>query len=255
MSPVRVERLLDGRVLSLELARPPKNILDGEALAAITAAVRGAADERPLRALLLCAEGPNFSVGASVPEHTRALAPAMLDTFYGTVRALLAPGLPICAAVSGHCLGGGLELVLPATHVVLHAGARVGQPEIKLAALAPIASILLRGRVGQACAEDLLLTGRTLEAGEALRMGLVDAVVHGNPREAALTWIEQHLLPQSASALRVACRAARAGLVRELDALLGEVDRLYREELLATEDAEEGIRAFIEKRPPRWSDR
>ncbi len=246
-----------GAFLELRLERPPRNVLDGDALDALTALAAAAASSeryRAARALLVTAAGPNFCVGASVPEHARAHVAAMLGRFHGALRALVESDLPIVAAVRGHCLGGGLELVSLATRVVVHPAAQLGQPEIRLGAMAPIASLVLPRRIGQARAEDLLLSGRTLDAPAALASGLVDAVAD-DPEAAAADWIRANLVPHSASCLRLATRAARSALRRELAELLPGVERLYVEQLSPTHDAEEGIAAFLEKRAPRWEHR
>jgi cyclohexa-1,5-dienecarbonyl-CoA hydratase len=247
-------RLSEGRVLRLALSSPPKNILDGAALRELLGHADDIAADHRLKAVLLTADGPNFSFGASIQEHTRRSAPLLLASFATAAQALSQARVPIVSAVSGQCLGGGLELALLGTRVIAHRTARLGQPEIRLAAFAPLASILLPRRVGQARAEELLLTGRIVDAPEALAIGLVDEVTEGDPEEAALAWIRTALLPHSAAALRLACRAARYALSRELDAILPVLDAIYQNELLATDDAEEGIRAFTEKRAPVWKD-
>ncbi len=245
-----------GAFVELRLARPPRNVLDGDALdtlAVLAASVTSPAHAHA-RAILLTADGPNFSVGASVPEHARAHAGAMLHRFHRAVRALLACDLPIVAAVRGHCLGGGLELATLATRIIAHPNAQLGQPEIRLGALAPVASLLLPRRLGQAGAEDLLLSGRSVDAASALALGLVNELSDG-PEIAAAAWIRAALVPHSASSLRLATRAARAGLRRDLDELLPALERLYADVLSPTHDAEEGVRAFADKRAPRWEHR
>lgn len=246
----------DGAFLELRLMRPPRNVLDGGALDTLAALAATAASpqHRTARAILLTAEGPNFCVGASVPEHARAHAGAMLARFHGAIRALVACDLPIVAAVRGHCLGGGLEVASLAMRLVAHPGSQLGQPEIRLGALAPVASVLLPRRIGQARAEALLLGGHTIDAAVAHGLGLVDAVVD-EPETAAAEWIRANLVPHSASSLRLATRAARIALRRDLDELLPALERLYTEELSLTHDAEEGVTAFVEKRAPRWEHR
>ncbi len=243
----------DGAFVELRLARPPRNLLDGPALDLIAELAAAAASpvHRLARAILITAEGPNFSVGASVPEHGRAHVAVMLARFHRTIGALVACDLPIVAAVRGHCLGGGLEVVSLATRLVAHPGAQLGQPEIRLGALAPVASLLLPRRLGQARAEDLLLSGRVIDATVARDVGLVDDLAD-DPEAAAAAWIRANLVPHSASSLRLATRAARAGLRRDLAELLPTLERLYADELASTHDAEEGVRAFIDKRAPRW---
>lgn len=254
--PITLEIHDDGAFVELRLARPPRNVLDGEALARLerlVATVAGGGHARA-RAILLTAAGPNFSVGASVPEHARAHAPGMLARFHGAIRALYACDLPIVAAVRGHCLGGGLELASLATYLVAHPAAQLGQPEIRLGALAPVASLLLPRRIGQARAEELLVSGRTVDGVAALALGLVSALAD-DPEAAAIAWIRAALVPHSASSLRLATRAARSALRRDLDELLPALERLYAHQLSPTHDAEEGVLAFLEKRAPHWEDR
>jgi cyclohexa-1,5-dienecarbonyl-CoA hydratase len=254
--PVLLHAHDDGAFVELRLAAPPRNVLDAAALDALTRhaqALQGPA-YRAARAILLSAEGPTFSAGASIAEHARAQAPAMLARFHAAIRALVAVDLPLVAAIRGPCLGGGLELALLATRIHAHPAARLGQPEIRLAAIAPVASLLLPRRLGQAAAEELLVSGRTVTAAEARALGLISAV-DDDPEAAAIAWIRDALVPHSATALRIAARAARAGLRAELDVLLPELERLYLTELSPSHDAEEGVRAFLEKRPPRWEHR
>jgi cyclohexa-1,5-dienecarbonyl-CoA hydratase len=116
---------------------------------------------------------------------------------------------------------------------------------------APVASVLLAERMGRGGAEDLLFSGRTLSAEEALRRGLVDEIAE-NPGEAALAYARRHLAPRSASSLRWAVRAARHGFARRFREELDEVERMYLQEMMSTSDAVEGLRAFLEKRPPQW---
>lgn len=251
-SPVEISWTGGGAVLELALVAPPRNVLDRAMVAALGAAL---ADVPPrAKAILLRADGPSFSVGASVPEHARASVAAMLAGFHQTIRALLAANLPIVAAIRGHCLGGGLELALCATRVIVAPDARLGQPEIKLGAFAPVASILLPRRIGGARAEAMLVSGELVGAEAARAIGLADAIAD-DPDAAARAWLAEAILPHSASSLRVACAAARAAITRDLDELLPRLERRYVDELAPTHDAEEGVRAFVEKRAPRWEDR
>jgi cyclohexa-1,5-dienecarbonyl-CoA hydratase len=130
----------------------------------------------------------------------------------------------------------------------------LGQPEVKLAVFAPAASCLLPERIGQAQAEDLLFSGRSITAEEALRIGLVTAVTE-DPEQAALDYFDQYLAPISASTLRFAVRAARGDAAQRIRTKLAAVEKMYLEELMATHDAVEGLTAFVAKRPAQWQDR
>jgi cyclohexa-1,5-dienecarbonyl-CoA hydratase len=167
---------------------------------------------------------------------------------------MLAYPVPILVAIRGQCLGGGLE-VASAAHLLFAApDAKLGQPEIVIGVFAPAASCLLPERMGRPAAEDLLLSGRSIDGREAHRLGLVNAVAD-DPTAAALAYFDEHLARRSAASLRFATRAARLDLVDRVKARLEAVERLYLDGLMATHDAVEGLTAFIEKRPARWEDR
>jgi cyclohexa-1,5-dienecarbonyl-CoA hydratase len=253
-APLTVELEKDGALLRLRLSRPKANIVDAAMIAALRAALREHLPGARLRAVLLTAEGPHFSFGASVEEHLPGSCAAMLRELHALILQLVASTAPVLVAVRGQCLGGGLELAA-AGHLIFAApGAMFGQPEIKLGVFAPAASCLLPERIGQSRAEDLLFSGRSIGAEEAHRIGLVDALAD-DPGAAALAYFEEHLASLSAGSLRFAVRAARFDFVARVRRKLAEVERLYLEELMATHDAVEGLTAFIAKRPPVWEDR
>lgn len=253
-APVKAWRERDGHLLRLRLSRPKANVLDAAMVAALDAALAEAAVSPSLRAVLLDAEGPHFSFGASVEEHLPASVAAMLAGFHALVLRVLSFPAPVLAAVRGQCLGGGLELATAAHALFVHPEAKLGQPEIALGVFAPAASCLLPERVGRAAAEDLLLSGRSIDGREALRIGLATAVAD-DPEAAALAWYDEHLARRSASSLRHAVSAARGELVERVRARLAALERQYLGDLMATRDAMEGLTAFLEKRSPKWEDR
>ncbi len=232
--PVRLDMLDGGAIWRSTLATPKANILDRHKVGALSAIFDRAPGARNLKAIVLEGEGPNFSFGASVEEHLPGQFEAMLRGFHGLLRRMLDSSVVTLAAVRGQCLGGGLELASLCNRVFASPDARLGQPEIALGVFAPAASVFLAERIGRGAAEDLCLSGRSLSAAEARSIGLVDAV-DDDPGAAALRYAREHLLKHSASSLRHA-------------------ERLYAERLMVTEDAVEGLRAFLEKRAPRWKD-
>lgn len=250
---VRTVRVKGDAVWRVALDSPKGNVLDAEMTAELTELFRAAAEEPGLKAVLLTAEGPHFSFGASVEEHRAEQVGGMLAGFHGLFRAIAASGVPVIAAVRGRCLGGGLELAAFCQRVFAHPEASFGQPEITLGVFAPVGSAILADRVGRGSADDLLLTGRMVKAEEARDMGLVDAI-DSEPEAAATKWALDNLMPRSASSLRIATRAARLAFTRRFDRDIEELERLYLDQLMATRDANEGIASFLEKREPTWKD-
>ena len=254
MGPVTLERLDDGAMWRVAIGGSKGNVLDAAVMDALATTFREAAAEPHLKAIVIEGQGAHFSFGASVPEHLPAHVTAMLHRFHAMLLALLDARVPVLAAVRGQCLGGGLELVSLCHRVFAAPQARLGQPEIVLGVFAPVASIVLVDRVGRGAADDLCLSGRTVDAAEALALGLVDVVTHDDPADAALAWARAHLLPKSASSLRFAAQATRANLRARLAAELPAMERLYLDELMSTADAVEGLTAFMERRAPAWRD-
>jgi cyclohexa-1,5-dienecarbonyl-CoA hydratase len=251
--PVRLETLDDGAIWHVFLATPKANILDMEKTDLLASIFERAREERSLKAIVIDAEGPHFSFGASVEEHLPGKFESMIPGFHRLFNRMLASSVPTLAAVRGQCLGGALELVSFCNRVFASGDAKLGQPEIVLGVIAPVASVLLAGRVGRGAAEDLCLSGRSIAAEEAARIGLVDEIAD-DPGEAALAYARKHLLPKSASSLRFAVRAVRTGFNPQFTAELKVVERLYLEDLMSTSDAKEGLQAFVEKRKPTWND-
>jgi cyclohexa-1,5-dienecarbonyl-CoA hydratase len=250
--PVKVWREREGRLLRLRLDRPKANILDEALVTALDASLAEHGEAPQLQGILIDASGPHFSFGASVEEHLPEQCAAMLASFHRLVLRVLRSPVPVMMAVRGQCLGGGLELVSAGHLIFASPDARLGQPEIQIGVFAPAASCLLPERIGRAAAEDLLISGRSISAEDALRIGLITAVV-SDPEAAALDYFEKHLAPKSASSLRFAVRAARLALVARVTAALAEAERYYLEDLMKTRDAVEGLEAFLEKRPAQWT--
>ena len=250
-SPLRTAVERDGGLLRLTLARPKANIVDASMIGALAAALARHAGERAIRGVLLDAEGPHFSFGASVEEHLPATCGAMLATLHALVMAMLEFPAPILVAVRGQCLGGGLEVAMAGSLIFAAPDAQLGQPEMKLGVFAPAASVLLPCRVNAAVAEDLLLSGRSVGAAEAKELGLVHTVAD-DPVAAALAWFDAHLAGKSAASLRFALKAARHARIDAVRAGLAAVERLYLQGLMNTRDANEGLAAFLARRPPAW---
>lgn len=252
--PVKIWTEREARLLRLRLDRPKANLVDMATAQAIQDALGAHLGDPGLLAVLIDHAGPHFSYGASIPEHLPERCAAMLEGMHRMILAMVEFPLPILVAVRGLCLGGGLELA-SAGHLIFAApDAELGQPEIKLAVFAPSASCLLPERIGQARADDLLLSGRTVSGTEAQAMGLVTATAD-DPEAAALAYFDQNLAGLSAPALRLAVQAARLGFCQRIREKLARVEEYYLQDLMAKHDPVEGLTAFMEKRPPVWKHR
>lgn len=252
-SPIRSWLDRDGAVLRLRLARPKANVIDRAMMAALREALVAQAGERGLKAVVLDHEGPHFSFGASIQEHMPDQLESMLTELHRLLRTILEYPVPVLMVVRGQCLGGGLELAGAGNLIFAASDAFFGQPEIQLAGFAPAASCILPERVGQARAEELLLSGRSITAADAQGFGLVQDVSE-DPEAAALAWVDTHLLPKSAIALRIALKGSHQVFARRVVERFAVVEKICMEELLPTHDMAEGMSAFLEKRRPAWRD-
>jgi cyclohexa-1,5-dienecarbonyl-CoA hydratase len=250
-SPLKSWLERDEQVLRLQLARPKANIIDAEMIGALSAALESNASNERMLAVVLDAAGPHFSFGASVEEHLPEQCAGMLKKINSLVLQMIEYPVPIVAAVHGQCLGGGLEVACSASPIIAAPDAQFGQPEISLAVIAPAASCLLPERIGQAQAEMLLFSGKSIDAQRAKNIGLIDEVSE-TPTDAALAWIDQNIIGKSASSLRIAVTAARHDYVERIRKKLDTVEKMYVDELMKNKDPVEGLRAFLEKRKPIW---
>jgi cyclohexa-1,5-dienecarbonyl-CoA hydratase len=241
----------DGQVLRLQLAKPKANIIDAEMIAALSAALESHAENSRLMAVVIDADGPNFSFGASVEEHLPDQCKVMLRKINELIMQMVEYPVPIVAAVQGQCLGGGLELACAAGLIIASPDAMLGQPEISLAVIAPAASCLLPERLLQPHAEMLLLSGNSIDAEHAKQIGLVDEISDA-PAEAALAWIDKNIIGKSASSLRIALKATRRDYIERIRSELKIIERMYLDTLMQTKDPVEGLNAFLEKRDPVW---
>lgn len=253
LTKARLEHQHEGQVANVFLAAPKANILDRAMMADLQKIFAELSPRHDLKAIIVTADGPNFSFGASVQEHLPEQIAATLAQLRELLVLMVRAPAPTIAAVRGQCLGGGFELVLACDLIVAEETAQFGSPEIKLGVFPPAASALLPLRVGGGWASKLVLTGESWTGAAAAKMGLVSRLAAAGELEAQLEkWMEADFLPRSAVALRYAARATRLPILSALEKDLPLLEKMYLEELMAEPDAVEGIRAFIEKRPPVW---
>lgn len=243
----------EGGVARLVINRPPLNILDIETIRELGARLDAALGDRAVRLLELRGAGEKaFSAGVEVRDHFPERAPEMLREFHALIRAVLGARCPTVAAVRGHCLGGGMELALACDFILASTDARFGLPEIKVGVFPPVAAVLLPRLIPEKKALELLLVGEPITAKEAFRLGLVNRVATASKLNGEVRTFSDALLAQSPEVLALARKAARLGSREDFESALREAERIYLEELLSTQDAAEGLRAFLEKRAPLW---
>lgn len=242
----------EGPLARITLDRPPLNVLTTSMLRELAAALAEADASPDVRLVRLDALGKMFSAGVDVADHVGDAVGPMLDALRELFLRFERLNVPTLAVVHGAALGGGLEVVLGTDLCLASERASFGQPEVKLGLFAPPASVLLPRIVGERRALGLLLSGQTLGAREAYEIGIVNRVfpeaTFGPDADAFVA----ELLALSGSALRLAKKAVRAARGLPVERAHEACDRLYREELLHTEDAGEGLRAFLGKRAPVW---
>lgn len=245
---------VEQRVARVTMDRPPLNIIDIPMMQALDAAL---ADVLPRADVLILAGAGTkaFSGGVEVRDHTPERAGQMLHSFHAAFRRIAQANSLTIAAVQGHCLGGGCELATFCDFVVATESATFGQPEIKLGCFPPVAMITFPRLCGLRTALDLILTGRTISAQEAQQLGLVTRVVPDDRLDDGVNRLLDELRALSPRILGLTRSALRRNRDISFERQLDAVEEFYLTELMKTEDAAEGIRAFIEKRAPVWRGR
>jgi len=250
---VRVTAEAGGTWQRVRLDAPPGHLLSLAMVRALHKAIAAAAARPAVKWLTVEGTRGQFSYGASIPEHLPESMREVLPAMHALMRVVLDLPVPTAALVDGRCLGGGFELALCCDAIIATGEAVFGLPEIKLAAFPPVAAALLPIRVGASRASRAVLGGDALPAHYWHHAGLVSLVPDGATlHEAAFGWFARYLASRSAAALSHAALAARAVWRPDVERALAAGERRYLEELLAHPDAEEGIRAWMEKRVPRW---
>lgn len=254
---VNASLLEDGTLLRLELNKPKGNVLTLEMMKALSQALSAQSNNPNLRMAFIRGSGNHFSFGASVEEHRKEQAPSMLAGFHAMIRQVAAYPVPVAALVEGSCLGGAFELILACHFVFAAPSASFGCPEIKLGVFPPVLAAIGAERLGGPLAERLIMTGASIDAAAAEKAGMVAAIfAGGNPEEELIEWYRKNLRPLSAFAIRQGSRVARigSGLFAALQEPLDKIEKQYVNEVLASNDGNEGITAFIERRKPVWKD-
>lgn len=249
-----VER--SGRVARIIWERPPLNVLDLGLLRELEQALEACAADASVDVVTLQGAGERtFSAGVEIRDHTREKVPQMLDAVHGVIRQLLALPQASVAVVRGACLGGGCEIASSCDLIIASETSSFATPEILVGCYPPVAVARFASLIGYHRAAEMILTGRRFSAREAQAMGLVNRVVGDNDFDGGVKALLDELLGKSGAVLRLALKGLRELSLRGFAEALKRSEQIYREELLRTEDVEEGVKAFLEKRPPQWRHR
>ena len=240
-------------VVHITLHNPPLNVIDIPMMEELAQSLAEIETRHDASVIVFSGAGKAFSAGVDVAAHTPDKVEEMLAKFHGVIRALVTTKKVTIAAVHGHCLGGAAELAMVCDMAFTTESAQWGFPEIKLGCYPPVACTALAALVGQKRAAELILTGRTIGGKEAAEIGLANRAVPDSDLDTAVKECVGHLRKLSPAALALAKKASYAWDSMHFDKGLARAERIYFEDLMKTEDAQEGIRAFMEKREPKWT--
>ena len=239
-------------IANLLLNRPPLNILHLPMLQEINSALKEVASNRSARALLLSGNGKCFSAGMDVSDHLPDKVGLMLELMHKTIRHLVDLEIPTISAVHGSAFGGGLEIAVMTDLTFASSGTKVGQPEIKLGVFPPLAVAYYANLIGYKQTADLVFSGKTYTAEEAVDMGLINAVYPAAEFSARVEDVANNIVSGSKPVLAATKHALRKAQGKDLFHAMETAEKIYMERVMTTADAIEGLKAFMEKRSPQW---
>jgi cyclohexa-1,5-dienecarbonyl-CoA hydratase len=244
------------RVTCIAIEYPPVNVLGIQLLRELDQALSACAADSTIDVVVLRGAGTRaFSAGMDIRDHTRDRVPEMLDIVHSVIRKLLALPQVTIAAVRGVCFGGGCELASCCDLVVASEDSLFATPEIQVGCYPPVALARFSTLIGYHRAAEMILTGRHYGAREALDLGLINRVFAEDQFDNGLTSLLDELLSKSGAVMRIALKGLRELSLRDFSGSLSRSEEIYCHELLHTEDVDEGVRAFLEKRKPNWKHR
>jgi cyclohexa-1,5-dienecarbonyl-CoA hydratase len=249
----RLAANIDPPVARIKLANPPLNVIDIPMMEELSRSLTAIESHADVSVIVFSGDGKAFSAGVDVAAHTPDQVEGMLTAFHSVIRALIETRKVTVAGVHGHCLGGGAELAMVCDIVYTTESAEWGFPEIKLGCYPPVACTALAALIGQKRASELILTGRMISGTEAASIGLASRAMPESELGRAVEECLSGIRKLSPAALAVTKKSIYAWDAMHFDKGLSRAEKIYLEELMKTEDAQEGIRAFMEKREPHWS--
>jgi cyclohexa-1,5-dienecarbonyl-CoA hydratase len=242
-------------ITRITLNRPPANVLSIDMMQELATAIESLEYQREVKLVTFFAAGKYFSAGFELGDHLGDRGYMMLESFRRIFEALAKLDKTTLAVVAGPALGAGSILAAGCDIVLAAQSAKLGHPEIRGGVFNTVAAALLPRIVGRKRAFEIIMMGTSLTAADAERVGLVTRAVPDERLEAEVAAVVQRFQESSAPIVQLARRAIAGGLDLPYEEAIRHAEDVYLNQLLATQDVEEGLRAVAEKRKPAWKDR
>lgn len=246
---------IEGEIARLTLNRPEHNLLNERMLGEVAAGINSVSEQRGIKLIVLDSAAKAFCGGIELGEYTQRRVFQLLDAFHGAFSAMLDTSKPVLVVVNGPAFGGGAELAALGDLVVASPRARFAQPEIKLGVFPPLAAAILPYILGPKVALELVLTGEAMTAERAREVGMVNWVVPENELQKKVDDLIAKVTAQSGPVLTMAKKAILGSLGLPLRDGVRNSMKVFLNELADLEDSQEGLRALVEKRAPKWKNR
>jgi cyclohexa-1,5-dienecarbonyl-CoA hydratase len=246
---------VQGEVARIRLDRPEHNLLNERMLAELASGINAMGNRNEIKLMILESAVKTFCGGIEIGEYTQRRVFQLLDAFHGTFAAMLDTSKPLLVVVNGPAYGGGAELAALGDLVIATPKARFAQPEIKLGVFPPLAAAVLPSVLGPKRALELVLTGEAMSAERACELGLVNWLVPEAELERKVDEVIAKVTAQSGPVLTMAKKAILGSLGLPLREGVRNSMKVFLNELAELEDSQEGLRALVEKRAPKWKNR
>jgi cyclohexa-1,5-dienecarbonyl-CoA hydratase len=242
-------------VARITIDRPPVNVLDIPTMKELNTALESIKGDPDVNVVVIDGKGKTFSAGVDIKDHTADKVDEMVRVFHQIFYSLAELEQPTVGVIRGAVLGGGCEVAVFCDMVIASENTKMGQPEIKVGVFPPIAAFIIPRLVGRKKALELLLTGDIVDAQEAHRLGLVNQVVPDDTLEDAVDAFVARLSSLSGIVLKLTKKAVYQGVDQDFKDVLSKIEDIYLNKVMKTDDAEEGLSAFLEKRTPTWKNK
>jgi len=246
---------VEDEVARLTLDRPEHNLLNERMLAEVAAGINSVSEQREIKLIVLDSAQKAFCGGIELGEYTQRRVFQLLDAFHNAFSAMLDTSKPVMVVVNGPAFGGGAELAALGDLVVATPKAKFAQPEIKLGVFPPLAAAILPYILGPKIALELVLTGESMTAERAREVGLVNVLVPEAELQTKVEDLIAKVTAQSGPVLTMAKKAILGSLGLPLREGVRNSMKVFLNELADLEDSQEGLRALVEKRAPKWKNR